>query len=127
MSRGATIGGDGQSAPFSPFNRPRWTEQEARAALAALSRSRKPVSVFAAEHGLDPQRLYAWRRRLGGAESTTFRELIVDPSTRVSLGPSDGSCFEIVLASGVVVRVPGSFDTAALARLLEVLAQARAC
>jgi|HubBroStandDraft_1064217.scaffolds.fasta_scaffold199685_2 hypothetical protein len=53
--------------PPLPFNRPRWTEREARAALAALERSRKPISVFAAEHGLDPQRLYSWRRRLGGA------------------------------------------------------------
>jgi len=43
--------------PPSPFNRPRWTEREARAALAVLERSRKPVSVFAAEHGLDAQRL----------------------------------------------------------------------
>ena len=70
--------------PPSPFNRPRWTEQEARAALAALERSRKPLSVFAAEHGLDPQRLYSWRRRLGGAEPTTFRELIVGSSATVS-------------------------------------------
>ena len=35
--------------------------------------------------------------------------------------------FEVVLPSGVVVRVPASFDAAALERLLEVLAQARAC
>jgi hypothetical protein len=48
--------------------RPRWTEQDARNALAALRRSGKPVSVFAAEQGLDPQRLYSWRRRLGKAE-----------------------------------------------------------
>jgi hypothetical protein len=32
-----------------------------------------------------------------------------------------------VLASGVVVRVPASFEAAALERLLDVLAQARAC
>jgi len=48
----------------SPFNRSRWTEQDARVALAALEHSGKSVSVFAAEHGLDPQRLYMWRRRL---------------------------------------------------------------
>jgi hypothetical protein len=35
--------------------------------------------------------------------------------------------FEVVLASGVVVRVPASFDAVALVRLLDVLAQARAC
>ena len=113
--------------PSSPFNRPRWTEHDARTALAALARSRKSVSTFAAEHGLDPQRLYSWRRRLGGAEPTTFRELIVRPSHEVSSSVSAGSRFEIVLPSGVVVRVPESFDSAALERLLEVLAQARAC
>jgi transposase-like protein len=113
--------------PPLPFNRPRWTEREARAALAALERSRKPISVFAAEHGLDPQRLYSWRRRLGGAEPTTFRELIVRPPAAASLSPSAGAAFEIVLGSGVVVRVPESFDAAGLERLLEVLARAHAC
>ena len=106
--------------PPSPFDRPRWTEREARAALAALERSRKPVSVFAAEHGLDPQRLYSWRRRLGGAERTTFQELIVRPAARISFADG-GAPFEVVLPSGVVVRVPASFNSAALERLLEVL------
>ncbi|MGD0679794.1 MAG: transposase [Polyangiaceae bacterium] len=103
--------------PSSPFNRPRWSEQDARDALAALERSGKTVASFAAEHGLDPQRLYLWRRRLAGGEPTTFRELIVGPS-----GPM--STFEVVLASGTVVRVPSSFDGEALARLLDVLARA---
>jgi Transposase len=109
----------------SPFDRPRWTERDARDVLAALHRSGKPVRSFAAEHGLDPQRLYLWRRRLGGAELTTFQELVVRPvAARAS--PEVGG-FEIVLASGDVVRVPPSFDSAALARLLEVVAQVRAC
>jgi transposase-like protein len=108
----------------SPFNRPRWTERDAREVLAALDRSGKSVSVFAAEHGLDPQRVYLWRRRLGRAERTTFQELVVHSP---ALRHSTGSAFEIVLASGDVVRVPASFDSVALARLLEVLAQARAC
>jgi hypothetical protein len=113
--------------PRSPFNRPRWTERDARVALAALDRSGKPVSVFASEHGLDPQRLYGWRRRLGGAEPTSFREVIVHASPATSVSVSDRAPFEISLASGVVVRVPPSFDATALARLLDVLAQARAC
>jgi len=53
----------------SPFDRPRWTEQDAREALDAPARSGQSIAAFAAEHGLDPQRLYAWRRRLGNAES----------------------------------------------------------
>jgi transposase-like protein len=111
-------------APSSPFARPRWTEQDARHALAALKRSGKPVSVFAAQYGLDPQRLYSWGRRLGKAEPTAFRELIVRPFARSSI--EGEASFEVILSSGVVVRVPSSFDAAALERLLEVL-QARAC
>ncbi|HTB72526.1 MAG TPA: transposase [Polyangiaceae bacterium] len=112
-------------AQSSRFDRLRWTEQDARSALAALHRSGKPVSVFAAEHGLDPQRLYSWRRRLGKAEPTTFQELIVRPPPRISVVDGDAP-FEVALPSGVVVRVPTSFNAAALERLLEVL-QARAC
>jgi transposase len=111
--------------PVSPFNRRRWTEQDARHALAALERSGKAVAVFATQHGIDPQRLYAWRRRLGGAERTTFQELIVRPPPRISL-TDDASAFELALPSGVVVRVPATFDASALERLLGVL-EARAC
>jgi Transposase len=112
-------------ATNSSVDRLRWTEQEARTALAALRRSGKPVSVFAAERGLDPQRLYSWRRRLGKAEPTTFQELTVRSSPRISVVDGDAP-FEVALPSGVVVRVPASFNAAALERLLEVL-QARAC
>jgi hypothetical protein len=110
-----------------PFDRRRWTEQDARMVLNALERSGKPVRVFAEEHGLDPQRLYAWRRRVAGGDDTTFRELIVRPSPMTSAPGADGVPFEIVLASAIVIRVPASFDAAALSRLLEVLSQARAC
>jgi hypothetical protein len=101
----------------SLFHRPRWTEQDACDALAALERSGKSVAVFSAEQGLDPQRLYMWRRRLAKGEGTTFQEVIVRPS-------SAACAFEVVLTSGVTVRVPSSFDGDALARLLEVLARA---
>ncbi len=35
----------------SPFDRARWAESDARAALAALERSGKSVRAFAEEHG----------------------------------------------------------------------------
>ncbi|MBA3844476.1 MAG: hypothetical protein H0X39_17975 [Actinobacteria bacterium] len=112
-------------SPVSPFNLRRWTEHDARHALDALERSRKGVAVFAAEHGIDPQRLYAWRRRLGGAEPTTFQELIVRPPPRLSLA-AGAAAFELALPTGLVVRVPASFDASALDRLLGVL-ERRAC
>jgi transposase-like protein len=110
----------------SPFNCPRWTESQAHEVIAALARSGKSVNAFAAEHGLDPQRVYLWRRRVAGGDGTRFREIVVRPSAAVSVADRDGP-FEVVLASGVVVRVPASFDAVSLSRLLEVLAQARAC
>jgi hypothetical protein len=105
---------------------PRWTEQQAREVLVALEASGKSVRAFAAEHELDPQRIYSWRRRLAGGEPTTFREVIVQPPARLTVGPAQAP-FEIALANGAVVRVPASFDAAALTRLLAVLAQAHAC
>jgi len=111
-----------RSGSLSLFKLARWSEEDAREVLDALERSGQPVSAFAAEHGLDPQRVYLWRRRLGAsasAERTTFREVVVR---------ADGSGrFEIVLTSGMTVRVPASFDDDSLERLLGVLSRAGAC
>jgi transposase-like protein len=107
------------SPATSPFDRPRWSIEDAREVIAALERSGQSVSVFAAEHGLDPQRVYGWRRRVGArAERTTFREVTV---------PLESSRFEVILGSGARVRVPRDFDGEALVRLLEALAQADVC
>jgi hypothetical protein len=115
-----------RSRSGSPFDRARWNEDDAREVIAALDRSGKPVSAFAVEHGIDPQRVYLWRRRLGGAERTTFQELVVAPTG--SSGSMGGrGAFEIVLASGTILRVPVSFDAGALRRLLDVLMAAGAC
>ncbi len=112
----------------SPFALSRWTAEDAREVIAALNRSGQAVTVFAAEHGLDTQRVYGWRRRLrassAGAEPTRFRELMVRPSI---VSGANGVGFEIVLRSGTTVRVPASFDPGTLERLLDVLARAGAC
>jgi transposase len=110
----------------SPFHRRRWTEQDARTALAALQRSGKSVRAFAKEHGVDPQRLWSWRRRVAEGDRTTFRELIVRPSSAAQT-PEERSPFEIRLPSGIVIRVSAGFESDALARLLDVLEQTRAC
>jgi hypothetical protein len=43
----------------------RWTEREARAVLEAWQRSGKSGAAFARQQGIDPQRLFWWRERLG--------------------------------------------------------------
>jgi transposase-like protein len=113
-----------------PSDRRRWTEQDARRVLAALDRSGQSVRAFAEGHGIDPQRLYLWRRRfasVAGGDATTFQELTVPPSRASSVDRGVTAAFEIVLASGVVVRVPASFDMVSLERLLHVLTRAHAC
>ena len=114
------------SRRISPFNRPRWNAEDAREVLDALELSGQSVSVFAAEHGLDAQRVYLWRRRLGArAERTSFQELVVRPAAVRPVGTQ--GWFELVLSSGTVVRVPALFDAAALAQLLAVLVRSGAC
>src|SRR5262249_50948827 len=99
----------------------RWTEKDARAALAEFAQSGKPVTVFARERGLTVQRLYWWRRRLAGGEGITFQEIAVGQTG--SVGNADSGAFEIeiVLRGGAIVRLRRGFDSVALAKVLEVL------
>ena len=69
-----------RSAWSAPFDHPRWNEQDAREVIASLDRCGQPVSEFAAEHGLDVQRVYLWRRRPAGDA----------PAQRAVEGPEKG-------------------------------------
>ena len=120
----------GQS-PSTYLTHRRWTEEEARQALAALDRSGLEVVAFAVREGLEPQRLARWRRRLAvAATAPAFEEVTSSVTKAVSGGdvvPTDRERFEIVLPSGYVVRVPESFEASALRRLLSVMEEVRAC
>jgi transposase len=111
----------------SVFTRARWSEPEARVVLGVLERSGKSVRAFSEEHGLDPQRLYAWRRRVAGGDPITFQEVTIRPGRSAASHDTPAGAFEIALASGTVIRVPPAFDAAALAQLLDVLERPRAC
>src|ERR1700734_1787781 len=108
------------TSPDDLFDLPRWTADDARHVIAALERSGQPVSTFAAEHDIDPQRLYVWRRRLGEAERTTFRGLEIRRSR-----PDLRGCapFELPPPPGTPLGFPATFAPVSLARLLEVLAR----
>ena len=111
--------------------RRRWTVAEAKEALAAQEHSGLTLRAFATREGLQPQRLERWRRRLAEGAAPPFEEVprhevVADTqSTVVTIAPRER--FEIVLCGGRVVRVPESFDTNALLRLLEVVDQVRSC
>lgn len=111
--------------------RRRWTEKEARQALAALGRSGLLLTTFAIQEGLSPQRLSRWRSRLGPASTPMFEEIsqseiasAVDGDAGARSAPEP---FEVVLSSGRVVRVPTSFDATALGCLLAVVDQMAVC
>lgn len=112
--------------------RRRWTPDDARAALADLASSGQELRAFAADAGIDPQRLSRWRRRLGSpVEQTAFAEVVLTrPAPPVGATSPAGVArgwFEVVLVSGRTVRVPESFDAGALGRLLTVLDEEGAC
>jgi transposase-like protein len=98
----------------------RWTVGTARTVLAAQARSGLSVAAFAAREGVDPQRLYFWRRRLD-AGSETGRPAFIE------VRPAAIQHVEIVLRSGQVVRVAESIDAVVLRRLIEALDQDAPC
>ncbi len=101
----------------------RWTEEEARAALAAHAASGLPMGVFASREGLDAQRLYVWRRKFestGGARMPT-------PPPFVELRASRPERVEVVLRSGRVLRCTEEISSGALRRLVEVLEEEAGC
>jgi transposase-like protein len=118
-------------SPSTYLTHRRWTEEEARQALAAFDRSGLGIIAFAIREGLDPQRLARWRRRLAVATAPTFEEVAPSVTSAVTGGgvaaQVERERFEIVLPSGCVVRVPESFETSALRRLLSVVEEVRAC
>jgi transposase-like protein len=95
----------------------RWTEAEGRSALAALAASGLSVDEFARREGIDPQRLYYWRRRLPEVSMPAFVEV---RAPRMDL-------VEVVLRSGRVVRFAASIDTTALRRIVAELEDAVEC
>jgi hypothetical protein len=93
----------------------RWTEDDARAALDAQARSGLAPTVFADREGLDPQRLTRWARRLAdaGGEAPAF----------VEIGAGLPATLEVVLVSGLVLRVRESIAPQTLRELVEALGE----
>lgn len=109
----------------------RWTAEDAKQALAALAQSGLSPGAFAAREGLDAQRLWRWRRKLGAPTTLAFEEIVHHDAAAIIDGeeaiPPARERFEIVLLSGRVVRVPASFDATALRHLLTIVDEVRPC
>ena len=99
-------------------------EQFGRQAVAAWEKSGQSVRAFCSGRGLQEASFYGWRRTLrerdrrrpGGPQPPTFVPLRVVPEP----------VLEVVLPTGLVVRIPPSFEAAAVATLVAAL-RAVAC
>jgi hypothetical protein len=108
----------------------RWTAEQAGQVLAALDRSGLTLTAFAIHEGLDPQRLIRWRRQLAAVAPPVFEAVVPEAAPAADNGAEERverDRFEVVLVSGLVVRVPASFDGGALRRLLAIVEGVRPC
>jgi transposase-like protein len=105
--------------------RRRWTEEDAETVLAAAERSDLSLRAFAVTHGMDVQRLYHWRKELRQErvdEAVRFEELVV---RRDGSAKSAAARVEIVLRSGIVIRVVAGFDESTLRRVIAIFEGSR--
>ena len=110
-------------APRSAFaailKRPHWSADDARVVLDALDAAGTTLADFARTHGVAPQRLYAWRRRLH-RDPTSDRSLrfVELPS---AAAPAGTTRYEIVLPSGARLHIEGTVVAGDVATLLTLL------
>lgn len=85
------------------------------------------AAAFARKHGLSEASLKWWKWKLGSKKRSRSKKRGAQPSaisplTFVEMAPAARSdATEIVLASGMRIRVAVDFDAVALGRLLDVL------
>jgi len=116
-----------------------WTEREARRMLAEQRSSGLTIGAFAKKRGLVAERLYWWRRKLeaprrikagasrrsnGKAGAMPFVEVTGAVATEAAKTIDREPRFEVVLAHGRRVWVPGGFAADDMRRLVAVLEDA---
>jgi transposase len=103
--------------------RRRRTREEKEAILAELKAPGAKVSAIARRYGVGPSLVFRWRRELasrsvrGAAKAEGLMPVVV----AADAGTPKGGIIEIELGGGRRVRVDGSFDAAALRRVIAVL------
>ena len=86
-----------------------------REAVAGWKKSDQTIAAYCRARGLGQASFYAWRRQL------TRRDRVAPAATFVPLTVVPDAVVEVVLPTGVVVRVPAAADAAAVARLVAAL------
>jgi len=98
----------------------RWSADDAREVLSAWRASGERLGAFARVHGLNPQRLYWWRERLGEWEARAATGGCLVP---VVTGNAAGAPVRLHVPGGATVEIDSEAVAAAwVARLLRGLA-----
>ena len=100
-------------------------ERRWRQLLAQWQRSQQSVREFCAAHHVTQASFYAWRRELAVRDQERT-DSISEPATAptaafVPLRVIPDASIEVVLPSGVIVRVPVGGDPVTIARLVAAL------
>lgn len=114
------------SPTAAPVRRRRRTPQEIATLVAEYRRSGLSQHAFATSRGISLSTFTNWLGRLrpGGALVRSVAQRLV-PVRITGPRPWEGSAerIEIVLRSGVIVRLPQRFDDAAVERLLGIVSE----
>jgi hypothetical protein len=106
----------------------RWSEATAGPILDAQEKSGKSLIRFSKEHGIDPMRVYRWKRRLRATSAVSTKPCFVPVKICSSPKSTEASGgLELVLANGRVIRIQGDFDAEVLRRVVSALEEGSPC
>jgi transposase-like protein len=105
--------------------RRRWTEEDARAALAAFAQSGLSMRAFTTSKGIKFERLARWRRKTmsTSGSAATKRVSFVEVRPR----EIERERVEVVLRSGRVLRCAEEIASTPLRRLVSILEEEPTC
>jgi transposase-like protein len=122
---------NGTGVNWEPPRGRRWSEEDARAGLAAARASGKRLSKFAREHGFHVSRLYWWMKALNEkpAKPAAFLPVrVVEKLARSERREGDSrqgelapATVDVLVGSRRVVRVGRGFDPALLRAVITAL------
>jgi hypothetical protein len=93
-----------------------------RQALADWKNSGESIQAYCRARGFSPGNYYTWRRRLAQLDGT--QPTSAPSASFVPLRVIADAVLEVVLPTGVMVRVPTGADAAAVAKLVAALGNA---
>jgi transposase len=98
-----------------------------RMAVETWQSSGLSVRQFCRQEGLSEPSFYAWRKKLSAVEHAAIHPPAASSFIEVSLPPAKSGGLEVVLASGILLRVSSDTSRQVIGDVLAVLQQAGLC